>query len=78
MAHLYFHCTNAAEVLPDMHGRDLDSVGDAPAEALEIARLVMSCATGLSDFRDWMIHVEDDEGEEVVVVPFSFAKARAH
>jgi hypothetical protein len=78
MAHLYFHCTNSSEVLPDMRGRELDSLGDAQAEAVEIARLVMACATGLTDFRDWLIHVEDDEGDEVMVLPFTFVRARAH
>jgi hypothetical protein len=78
MAHLYFHCTNADEAMRDRSGRDVASLAEAHREALAIARLVMDSVSGLPDFRDWLIHVEDEEGSELMLVPFTFAKNRLH
>ncbi|HYF53502.1 MAG TPA: hypothetical protein VEA41_04525 [Salinarimonas sp.] len=78
MAHLYFHCTNAHEALRDRAGRDVPSLAEAHREALALARLVMDRVSGLGDFRDWRIHVEDEEGSELMLVPFTFARAELH
>lgn len=78
MAHLYFHCTNADEAMRDRSGRDVASLAEAHREALAIARLVMDRVSGLPDFRDWLIHVEDEEGSELMLVPFTFAKPHLH
>jgi hypothetical protein len=78
MTHLFFHCTNADEALLDRAGRSVADLRDAHEHAIEIARTVMIHASGLADFRDWLIHVADEDGEEIMLVPFAFAKRQAH
>ncbi len=78
MAHLYFHCTNADESLIDRRGRTMRNLKQARAYAADVARQVMTAADGLSDFRDWRVHIADEAGEELLLVPFAFVRPTKH
>jgi hypothetical protein len=34
--------------------------------------------SGFEDWRDWVMHVNDDQGDELFVVPFTFVIGKAH
>ena len=50
-------------------------------EACEAAmRMVRSlvATTTLEDWRDWALHVSDDAGDEIFILPFAFAIGKPH
>jgi sirohydrochlorin ferrochelatase len=54
---------------------------DDLAEARDHAtRVVQSLANerSLEDWRDWVLHVSDDQGDELFVVPFTFVLGKSH
>ena len=79
MAQVYFRCSNPEGVLLDQHGaaaavRDL-------VEAREHAAIVVQSLIeipNLQDWRGWSLHVSDDLGEEIFVVPFASLLGKLH
>jgi hypothetical protein len=71
MAHVYFHCSNTKMVFVDRRGAVVEDVAKARDHA---ARIVQSLTSERSseDWRDWVLHVSDDHGDELFVVPFTF------
>ncbi len=77
MAQVYFHCSNTQGVLVDQCGA---AVGDL-AEAREHAALVVRSlimAPSLEDWRGWALHVSDDLGDEIFIVPFASELGKPH
>jgi hypothetical protein len=69
MTKVYFHCASDRQVLID---RSLTEVGDLTEAREYAARVVQSLITApsLEDWRKWALHVSDDLGNEIFVVPF--------
>ena len=70
MTQVYFHCSNTKKVFVDRRGAVVDDL----AEARDHATRVVQCFTSecsLEDWRDWVLHVSDDQGDELFVVPFT-------
>ncbi|MET4205161.1 hypothetical protein [Bradyrhizobium sp. LA6.12] len=76
MTQVYFHCSNAKKVSVDYLGALVDDLVEARDHA---ARVVRSFANERSfdDWRDWVLHVSDDQGDELFVVPFTFVLGKA-
>jgi hypothetical protein len=77
MSQVYFHCSNNQEVLVDRCGA---AVGDL-AEAHEHAALVVQSLItppSLQDWRDWVLHVSDDFGDEILTLPFASVLGKPH
>lgn len=72
MARLYFHCTNARGAWVDPVGVDLADLGEACWHATRVMRSLIASPT-LEDWRGWVMHVCDDHGEEVFLLPFASA-----
>ncbi|PJG51244.1 hypothetical protein CVM73_32015 [Bradyrhizobium forestalis] len=70
MAQVYFHCSNRREVLMDRRGTSVSDLIQACEEATSRVRLLIG-ATSLEDWRDWALHVTDETGDEIFVLPFS-------
>ena len=71
MTQVYFHRSNTKKVFVDRCGAVVDDL----AEARDHATRVVQSLTGersLEDWRDWVLHVSDDQGDELFVVPFTF------
>ena len=71
MTQVYFHCSNTKNVFVDRRGAMVDNL----AEARDYATIVVHSLTNersLEDWRDWVLHVSDDQGDELFVVPFTF------
>jgi uncharacterized protein DUF6894 len=77
MAQIYFHCSTAEGVLIDRSGAALDD----PAEARDHAALVVQSlimTPSLEDWRGWVLHVSDDCGDEILIVPFASVLGKPH
>jgi hypothetical protein len=73
MTHVYFHCSNRTEVLVDRCGAVVDDLAEARDHAACVVRS-LTTARSLEDWRGWILHVNDDLGDELFVVPFAFVK----
>jgi uncharacterized protein DUF6894 len=74
---VYFHCSSATEVFVDGSGADVDDLTEARDHAASVVRS-LTMAHSLEDWRDWVLHVNDDLGEELFVVPFAFVLGKSH
>jgi hypothetical protein len=70
MTHVYFHCSIGNEVLVDRCGAIVDDLAEAREHAARIVRS-LSMARDIEDCRGWVLHVNDDLGDELFVVPFA-------
>ncbi len=72
MAQVYFHCSSEQRVLMDRCATEVDDLTEAREYA---ARVIQSLVTApsLEDWREWALHVSDDLGDEMFVLPFAAA-----
>ena len=77
MTQVYFHRSNTNDVFLDHHGAVVNDLAEAHDHA---TRLVQSFTNerSLEDWRDWVLHVSDDQGDELFVVPFAFVIGKPH
>jgi len=71
MTQVYFHCSNARKVFVDHRGAVVDDLVEARDHANRVVQSFMS-ERNLEDWRHWVLHVSNDQGDELFVVPFSF------
>jgi hypothetical protein len=77
MALVYFHCSNADEILLDRRGIDVYDLSEAHQRATQVVQDFIR-TPGPDDWRAWTLHVTDDEGDELFLMPFSFVLGRSH
>ena len=77
MAQIYFHCSNTQAVLMDRHGTSVSDLIEACEEATSRVRSLIASAS-LEDWRDWALHVIDEDGDEIFVLPFASLLGKAH
>jgi hypothetical protein len=70
MSQVYFHCSTGYGVLVDRGGTDVDDMDDAHDRAMQFVGSLIA-TPGREDWRDWILHVSDEDGEEIFLVPFS-------
>ena len=70
MTHVYFHCSNPKKVFLDRRGAIVDDLADARDHATRVVQSFTS-EHSLEDWRDWILHVSDDQGDELFVVAFT-------
>ena len=71
MAQVYFHCFTSRGMLVDRQGASFDDLIEAREGAAGVARSMLT-TPNLKDCRDWILHVSDEAGEEIFVLPFAF------
>jgi hypothetical protein len=71
MTRIFFHCSNTRKVFLDYRGTMVDDLTDARDHATRVVQSVTN-ERSLEDWRDWILHVSDDQGDELFVVPFTF------
>ena len=71
MTQMYFHCSNASKVFVDQHGTLVDDIAEARDHATRVVQSFTN-KRSLENWRDWVLHVSDDQGDELFVVPFAF------
>ena len=77
MAQIYFHCSTADGVVIDRSGAALGDLAEARDHAASVVRSLIM-APSLEDLRDWVLHVSDDCGDEILVVPFASVLGKPH
>ncbi len=77
MAHVYFNCCNDRTVLLDQRGTDVDDLIEASAYAARTVQSLLVTASD-EDWREWILHVSDELGTEVLEMPFSFIIGKSH
>jgi len=70
MTQVYFHCSSADEVLIDRRGAAVLNLSEARDHAARVMQSLISAATE-DDWREWVLHVADDLGEEIFALPFA-------
>ena len=71
MTQVYFHRSNTKKVFVDRCGAVVDDLAEARDHATRVVQSFTSDRS-LEDWRDWVLHVSDDHGDELFVVPFTF------
>ena len=77
MTHVFFHCCNADKILLDPSGTDVDDLIEARERAVQVVRRFVD-SRGPDDWRSWTLHVADEEGEEIFLMPFSYVLGKPH
>ncbi|WP_454627040.1 DUF6894 family protein [Bradyrhizobium cenepequi] len=77
MSQFYFHCSHAKGVLVDRCGAAVADLVEARDHATSVVRSLLT-TRGSEDWRDWVLHVNDDLGEEIFVMPFAFVLGKPH
>jgi hypothetical protein len=77
MTQLYFHCSNNRRALIDRSGLAVGDLADARDQATRIMRTLVM-AESPEDWRDWVLHVSDDLGDEIFMVPFASVLGQLH
>lgn len=72
MTDVYFHYSNARGVLIDRSGTAVDSLTDACEQAACAVRSLIMTASA-EDWRGWVLHVTDRDGDEIFDMPFAVA-----
>ena len=70
MAQVYFHCSRDDVLMVDCCGAEVEGLTDARERAAMVVRSLIA-APALEDWRNWILHVSDDLGDEVLALPFS-------
>jgi hypothetical protein len=77
MVQMYFHCSSFEGTLIDRHGAAVANLTEARDHAVQIMRS-MILTPGAEDWRDWVIHVSDDDGGEIFDLPFTSILGKPH
>ena len=77
MTQVYFHCSNTKKVFVDYCGAAVDDLAEARDHATRVVES-FTCERSLDDWRDWVLHVSDDRGDELFIVLFTFVLGKAH
>ena len=77
MTQVYFHCSNTRGVLMDRRCTSVTSLAESCEAATRMMRSLVATVS-LEDWRDWAVHVSDEDGEEIVILPFAFVLGKPH
>lgn len=77
MAQVSFCCANARGYLLDRRVADVNNVFEARDYAKELVWSLIKTA-GLEDWRSCRLHVRDQKGQEIFVMPFAWALGKRH
>jgi len=77
MAQVWFHCSNAIGVSIDRCGSPVADLTEAREHAVLVVRSLIDMAI-LVDWRGWVLHVSNKDGEEIFNVPFASVLGKSH
>jgi hypothetical protein len=77
MAQVYFHYSSPEGVLADPRGAAVGNLAEAHDRAAFAVRSLIASPSP-EDWRGWVLHVSDDFGEEIFVVPFASMLGKPH
>jgi hypothetical protein len=77
MAQVYFHCSNSEEIWVDRRGAAVVDLAEAREQAAVVMHSLIMTPGG-EDWRGWVLHVNDDLGEELFAMPFAALLGKSH
>jgi hypothetical protein len=77
MAHVFFHYLTADGALVDRRGTSVANLAEARDRATGFVRALVATPSA-EDWRHWILHVSDEQGEELFNVPFARVLGRSH
>ena len=77
MADVFFHYSNARGVLIDRNGTAVNDLAEAREHAVCLAKSLIMTPSA-EDWRGWVLHITDDDGEEIFEVPFATLLGKPH
>src|SRR5262249_50077489 len=77
MTHVYFHCSSAEELYLDRRGIEVEDLIEAQRRATQVIREFID-SHGSHDWRTWTLHVTDEEGDELFLMPCSCILGKPH
>ncbi len=77
MVQVYFHCSNTEGTLIDRSGVAVSNLTEARDRAAQIMQSMILTPSN-EDWRDWVIHVSGDDGEEIFDLPFTAMLGKPH
>jgi hypothetical protein len=77
MAEVYFHCSNRAGVAIERCESAIADLAEAQEHATLVVRSLIMTPV-LEDWRGWVLHVSDKDGEEIFTVPFASLLGKPH
>jgi hypothetical protein len=76
MTEVYFHCSDAEHVLIDRRGATMN-LAEARNHSEHLVRSLLM-TPGAEDWRNWVLHVTDEFGEEIFALPFASVLGKPH
>jgi uncharacterized protein DUF6894 len=77
MVQVFFHCSNTEGIMVDRHGAAVSNLTEARERASQIMRSMIMVPSD-EDWREWVLHVSDDDGEEIFDLPFTAMLGKPH
>jgi hypothetical protein len=77
MVQVFFHCSNTEGILVDRHGAAVSNLTEARERASQIMRSMIMVPSD-EDWREWVLHLSDDDGEEIFDLPFTAMLGKPH
>jgi hypothetical protein len=77
MTGVYFHYSNERGVLIDRSGTSVDDLNEARERADRAVRSLILTPSAV-DWRSWVLHVTDEDGDEVFDMPFAALIGKPH
>ena len=77
MTDVYFHYSNERGVIIDRNGTAVADLAEAREHAVSLARsLIMTPSS--EDWRGWVLHITDNQDQELFEVPFTTLLGKPH
>ena len=76
MTAVYFHCSDDQHVLLDRNGAAMN-LSEAREHAEQLVRSYVMMPSA-EDWRNWVLHVTDDLGDELFELPFTAVLGQLH
>ena len=78
MTHVYFHCASGDEIYLDRRGTEVEDLVEAHQRAAQVVQEFIKTPDGPHNWRTWTLHVSDEAGEELFLMPFSVMLGNLH
>jgi len=77
MGQVFFHCSNAHGVILDRRGTAVDDLPELHEYAVQVIRSLIATPS-LEDWRNWVLHVSDEMGDDLFEMSFASLLGKPH
>jgi len=77
MTLVYFHCSTPERLVLDPRGSEVEDLNEARDCAVRVVREFVN-SRAPNDWRAWTLHVSDEYGDEIFVMPFAYVLGKPH